>query len=138
MHRKLVKWGEELSVINKKMIQDNKSYVLIGPGRWGSSDPWLGVPVVFSSINAARVIVETPMPHMVVDPSQGSHFFHNMTSFKISYLTVRKDDKNNFVDWDWLDKQPIEHDGTYLRLVKPTNKIEAVVDGHSGKSIIIK
>jgi CheY-like chemotaxis protein len=132
------KVGEELSVINKKMIQDNKSYVLIGPGRWGSSDPWLGVPVVFSSINAARVIVETPMPHMVVDPSQGSHFFHNMTSFKISYLTVRKDDKNNFVDWDWLDKQPIEHDGTYLRLVKPTNKIEAVVDGHSGKSIIIK
>jgi CheY-like chemotaxis protein len=132
------KVGEELSKMNKKMMQENKSYVLIGPGRWGSSDPWLGIPIVFSSINAARVIVETPMPHMVVDPSQGSHFFHNMTSFKISYLTVRRIDEDNFVDWDWLNQQPVEHDGDYLKLVKPENKIEAVVDGHTGKSILIK
>jgi CheY-like chemotaxis protein len=132
------KVGAELGKINKKMVQEGKSYVLIGPGRWGSSDPWLGVPIVFSSINAARVIVETPMPHMVVDPSQGSHFFHNMTSFKISYLTVRKDDEENFVDWDWLQEQPVEHDGVYLKLVRPKNKIEAVVDGHTGKSILIK
>ncbi|MFW5663177.1 MAG: DUF5752 family protein, partial [Bacteroidota bacterium] len=128
----------EIDKINRLMLDKKQNYLLLGPGRWGSSDPWLGIPVDFSNISAAQAIVETAMPHMTVDPSQGSHFFHNITSFRIAYFTMNKvsDDKN--IDWDWINNQPAETETGFLRLVRLKETLEIRVDGHTGRGIIIK
>ena len=130
--------AEEINPINQKLLREDKSYMLIGPGRWGSSDPWLGIPVNFSYISAANVIVEAPMPHMVVDPSQGSHFFQNMTSFKIAYLTLKNGQLENSLDWAWLELQETLHETEFLKLVKLSSPLQARVDGQSGRGVIIK
>jgi hypothetical protein len=130
--------AEDINKINLKLIKEDKTYLLIGPGRWGSSDPWLGIPAQFSYISGAQVIVETQMPHMAVDPSQGSHFFHNMTSFKIAYITMKHYDHKKDIDWEWLNSQYIEHETEYIRLVKPDKPVEVKVDGQSGKSVVLK
>src|SRR5690606_14856326 len=78
----------EIAAINAALRAERRHYLLIGPGRWGSSNTWLGIPVTWPQISSARVIVETCLDHFVVDPSQGSHFFHNLTSMGIAYLTV--------------------------------------------------
>lgn len=130
--------AEEVRRLNKKMLDEKRHYILIGPGRWGSSDPWLGVPIDFSAISHAQAVVETPMPHMVVDPSQGSHFFHNMTSFKMMYFTVREYHEKIPVDWDWLDNQIAETETTYLRLVRLPEPLEVKVDGRKGLGVALK
>ena len=94
--------AEEIRKINSKLIEEKRSYVLIGMGRWGSMDPWLGIPVTWGDICGAKAIVETNFEDMDVQPSQGSHFFQNLTSFKVGYFTVDKFDEKNFIDWDWL------------------------------------
>ncbi|MFA6570862.1 MAG: hypothetical protein WCT77_06445, partial [Bacteroidota bacterium] len=130
--------GEEIAKLNKKMMHENRNYLLIGPGRWGSSDPWLGIPVVFSSISAAQAIVETPMPHMVVEPSQGSHFFQNMTSFKIAYFTIKSTGTKQGVDYSWLNNQEIEFESKYFKLVRLKKSVKIMVDGHTQKGVILK
>lgn len=130
--------ASEINEINEKLVRNGKNYLLIGPGRWGSSDPWLGIPVDFSYISAAQVIVETQMPHMIVDPSQGSHFFHNLTSFKMAYFTMKNYDHNRDIDWPWLKGQYCEHETKYIRLIKLEKDIEIIVDGHTGKGVVLK
>ncbi len=130
--------GEEINRINLKLLKEKKNYLLIGPGRWGSSDPWLGIPVQFSYISGAQVIVETQMPHMSVDPSQGSHFFHNMTSFKIAYITMERYDHEKDIDWRWINSQPTEYESEFLKLVRTENPIEIKVDGQTGQCVVLK
>ncbi len=132
--------AEEINRINKQLLADNKFYLLIGPGRWGSSDPWLGIPVDFSYIAGAQVIVETTLPQMNVDPSQGSHFFQNMTSFKIAYFTVRDygSGSGEGIDWNWLAEQPAMNESHFLRLVRLDNPLIIKVDGQSGKGVALK
>ena len=86
------------------LVERGRPYLLIGFGRWGSADPWLGVPVDWGQISGARVIVEASFRDLNPDPSQGSHFFHNLISFGVFYLTVRGT-RSSTVDWDWLDGQ---------------------------------
>jgi DNA-binding NarL/FixJ family response regulator len=116
--------------INQALRQQGRTCVLIGPGRWGSRDPWLGIPVSWSQISAARVIVETDFADLEVEPSQGSHFFHNLTSFGISYLCVARRSTESFIDWPWLDAQPARQElvGGAVRHIRLEAPLRVVVD----------
>ena len=122
----------------KTLASQRKPYLLIGVGRWGSLDPWLGIPVKWDQISGAKVIVEAGFRDMEVDPSQGSHFFHNITSFRISYFTVNSMTQDGFVDWEWLRANPIVEEKKFVRHIRLTNPVVAKVDGHQNKGIILK
>jgi hypothetical protein len=124
--------------INQTIADEGREYVLIGPGRWGSQDPWLGVPVSWSQISAARAIVETDFPDLEVDPSYGSHFFQNITCFGIAYMTVHENRGLGRVNWDWLQEQPSvteDLDGV-VRHVRLDNPVHVLVDGKSRRAVI--
>ncbi len=118
--------------INTKLVSQNRNYILIGPGRWGSSDPWLGIPVKWSQISGARLIIETSLNNYMVDPSQGTHFFQNLTSFKVGYFTINEPHKKGFIDWAWLDKMKIEFQNQYITHVVTTNPLTIVMDAKLG------
>ncbi len=100
--------------INERMTALKKNYILIGPGRWGSSDPWLGIPVKWAQISAARLIIETALENYMVDPSQGTHFFQNLTSFKVGYLTINEPHNQGFIDWKSISKLPVIFQNQYI------------------------
>jgi hypothetical protein len=128
---------EELEEINNIMLEERKPYLLIGFGRWGSSDPWLGIPVNWSQISGSKVIVESLLPNMNVDLSQGSHFFHNITSLQILYfsLPLRNEYK---IDWGWLNSQTVKKDLQFVRHVELKKPLLIKVDGRKSKGVIIK
>ena len=128
----------EVTRFNEKLLAEQRPYLLIGVGRWGSLDPWLGIPVTWEQISGAKVIVEAGFKDMEVDPSQGSHFFHNITSFRISYFTVNSMTKDGFVDWQWLRTNPAVEERCYVRHIRMDKPIIAKVDGHRNKGIILK
>jgi CheY-like chemotaxis protein len=128
----------EVALLNNQLINQKRPYLLIGVGRWGSLDPWLGIPVGWEQIAGARAIIETSFKDMTVEPSQGSHFFQNITSFMIGYFTVNTSSRKGFVDWDWLLEQtPIEVK-QYTRLIRFKNPIVIKMNGHQNKGIILK
>lgn len=127
--------ARELEAVNRQLTEGGRPYVLIGFGRWGSSDPWLGVPVEWAQINGARVIVEAALPNMNPDPSQGSHFFHNLISFRVLYLTVPNGDGGR-VDWAWLDARPARSESAFVRHVHVTRPLAARVDGRQGRGVV--
>lgn len=126
----------ELESLNRNLVAEGRRYVLIGFGRWGSSDPWLGIPVEWNQISGARVIIEATLPGMDVEQSQGSHFFHNLTSFQVCYMSVHHAGEHR-IDWKWLKKQK-EVAGTdlvsHIRLLRP---LTIKVDGRSGRGVIL-
>lgn len=127
----------EIGSLNRELAAAGRRYVLIGFGRWGSSDPWLGIPVRWPQISAARVIVEASLPGVEPDPSQGSHFFHNVMSAGIPYFTVRHSGPYA-IDWDLLEGLPVIADSPralHARLL-PGSALEVLVDGWSGRGII--
>src|SRR5690606_33834230 len=105
----------------------NHKYLLIGPGRWGSADRWLGVPVQWKDISGVRVIIETKAENLQVEPSQGSHFFHNITSLGISYITI-SGDKRDFLDWNWLRSLPSDTETEHLKHVRLKSPITIKID----------
>ena len=123
-----------LEKINKKLIGDGRPYLLIGPGRWGSSDPWLGIPVKWGQISGARTIVECPLADIPVDPSQGAHFFQNIISFNVGYITFSED--KDIIDWNWLNNQKIEQTGqvNHIQLKK---SLKILLDGQSRSAVIL-
>ena len=125
--------GKNLAFIQ----QEKRPYLLIGFGRWGSSDPWLGIPVNWGQISGAAGIVEAGLENMNVDLSQGSHFFHNLTSFCVSYFSVPFTGKYK-IDWEWLMKMPYEEDNEFVRHVELDNPMQIKVDGHKGRGLISK
>lgn len=127
----------EVERFNSDLLESQSPYVLIGFGRWGSADPWLGVPVQWGQISGARVIVETTLEQMNPDLSQGSHFFHNMTSLGILYLSV-PDPKALPIDWPWLQQQPVVRETEYVRHVRSSVPLSVRIDGRSGKGLILK
>ena len=127
----------ELAPINRALVEQKRPYVLIGFGRWGSSDPWLGIPVEWSDINGASAIVEATLPNINVDPSQGSHFFHNISSFRVSYFSVRHSGRYA-IDFDWLAAQPAESETGFVRHVRLRRPLMARVDGRTGCGVILK
>lgn len=130
--------AREVDSLNAGLAREGRNYLLIGPGRWGSSDPWLGIPVNWSAISAVKVIVEASTPGMYVDPSQGSHFFQNMTSLRIPYFTVSHVKQGHVIDWDWLASQEAVEETDHLRHLRLSSPLRIEVDGRSGKGVILK
>jgi len=124
--------ARQLDNLNKALIAENRPYVLIGFGRWGSSDPSLGIPVQWGQISGARVIVEATLPQMNVEASQGAHFFHNLSSFQVSYLTVGHQASPR-ISWDWLNSQETVVETDHVRQVRAARPVLVKVDGRSGR-----
>lgn len=125
----------EVEAANRRLVAEGRGYVLVGFGRWGSSDPWLGLPVRWAQISGARVIVEAALPHAPVDPSQGTHFFHNLTSLGVSYFTVGPGGAQA-VDWAWLDAQPAVAETEFVRHLRLATPLRVEVDGRHGRGVV--
>jgi CheY-like chemotaxis protein len=128
--------ASEIGNINKEMILRERKYLLIGPGRWGSADRWLGIPVRWTDISGVGAIVETTIEGLKADPSQGSHFFHNITSSGISYLNTSEGGKD-FIDWKWLRSQPAKNETRYLKHVILKKPLTIKIDGKKSEAVII-
>jgi hypothetical protein len=130
--------AEEVAEFNRRLATAETPYLLLGPGRWGSADRWLGIPVRWDQISGARVIVETDLEDFKVTPSQGSHFFQNLTSFQIGYLTLNKGQGRSKLDWDWLDAQPAAGQSKYLRHLRLDSPLTVLIDGRSSRGVVLK
>lgn len=128
--------AEEISMLNKKIKAEGASYVLIGPGRWGSSDPWLGIPVLWSEISEARMIVESAIPGYQIEPSQGTHFFQNITSLGVGYLTIDTVNKDGMIDEDLISTFKCVHDGPFVKLYEAPESMVGYIDRSSNKAIL--
>lgn len=128
----------EISQLNSELFALKKPYILIGVGRWGSLDHWLGIPVTWDQISGASVIVESGFKDLNVTPSQGSHFFQNITSFKVGYFSVNALDNLGFIDWDWLTLQPAVHELNYARHLTFDKPLSVRINGQQNKGIILK
>jgi CheY-like chemotaxis protein len=128
----------EVDQVNSRLRAENIPYLLVGPGRWGSTDPWLGIPVKWSQISGVRAVVEVSLPNMNVDPSQGSHFFQNMTSLRIGYFTIPLNGARGFFDWPWLDMQPLVSETPFLKHVRAVQPLKVIIDGRKSEGMILK
>lgn len=129
--------AREIEALNKAYTEAEKGYILIGPGRWGSSDPALGIPVKWANISSARVIAETALPGYRIEPSQGTHFFQNLTSFGVGYFTI-DNQRGDLCDYDYLDSLPAVKESDYLRVVQFKKPLQVGVNGKTGLGIIVK
>ena len=128
----------EIEEINARFVEKGEPYILVGPGRWGSSDPALGIPVKWPQIAGARLIAESALPGYRIEPSQGTHFFQNLTSFGVGYLTIDPAGGNGFIDIDYLNSLPAEYESDSLRIVKFENPLTIAINGRKSKGIVCK
>lgn len=128
----------EIEKINRQFTEKGKGYVLVGPGRWGSSDHWLGIPVKWPHISNARVIVECGLENYRIDPSQGTHFFQNLTSFGVGYFTINPFKDDGWFDEAYLNSLPAEQDSQYLRHIHFDSPIIAKMDGKKSLGVVLK
>ena len=124
--------------LNEIFEKKEKNYILIGPGRWGSSDPWLGIPINWSQVSAAKIIIESGLEDFRIDPSQGTHFFQNITSFKIGYLTINPFRNDGFFDIDYLNAQESVYEDSFLRHVRFDKELVIIINGVNNKAVIYK
>ncbi len=127
-----------LDNLNSKFIKEVKNYVLIGPGRWGSTDPWLGIPIKWPHISQARAIVESGLSDYRIDPSQGTHFFQNITAFRVGYFTINPFINDGYYDVDFLNNAPHVYQDEYIRHVSFEEPLIILIDGRIHKGIIMK
>ena len=127
----------EIEKLNRKFLDEGKHYVLVGPGRWGSSDSWLGIPVKWPHISAARVIVEAGLSNYRVDPSQGTHFFQNLTSFGVGYFTINAYMNDGIYNKEFLDTLPVVEETKYLRHVRFESPIVIKMDGKKKLGVVM-
>lgn len=132
------KIAQLISELNNEFLQSNSNYILIGPGRWGSSDPWLGIPVKWAQISAARVIIESGLKDYRIDPSQGTHFFQNLTSFRVGYFTINPFMNDGYYDVDFLNTQPALYEDKYIRHVRFEKQCTVMIDGVKNQGVILK
>jgi CheY-like chemotaxis protein len=130
--------AQSVEEINEKFVAEDKNYVLIGPGRWGSSDPWLGIPVSWSQISQARLIVESGLENYRIDPSQGTHFFQNLTSFRVGYFTINPYIKDGYFDLEHLNKQEALFENEFIRHIHFQKSVNIYIDGKSSKGVVLK
>ncbi|HEY3369550.1 MAG TPA: PEP/pyruvate-binding domain-containing protein [Prolixibacteraceae bacterium] len=126
----------EINQFNRKMDFLNKEYILIGPGRWGTRDPFTGIPVLWSNISKARIIVEIGLKDFPIDGSLGSHFFHNVTSMNVGYFTIPHNSTEATINMDILTKMPVIDEGNFIKHVSFTNDLNIVMDGKNRKALI--
>ncbi len=124
--------------LNSSFVRQGSGYVLIGPGRWGSADPWLGIPVKWAQISAARIIIESGLKNYRIDPSQGTHFFQNLTSFRVGYFTINPFINEGYYDVDYLNNMPAVYEDSYIRHVRFDKPIGIMIDGRRHKGVIMK
>ncbi|HSE40448.1 MAG TPA: hypothetical protein VLH08_06740, partial [Acidobacteriota bacterium] len=129
--------AEELAGINQDLLSQKRPYLLIGFGRWGSSEPTLGIPVDWSDISGVKAIVEAALPSFMFEASQGSHFFHNISSFEVYYFSLLRSEQNN-LDWSWLNEQFPKTETSFVRHVQLKSPLRIKVDGRTGKGVILK
>ena len=130
--------ASQLAQFNAALAAEGRPYLLLGVGRWGSRDPWLGIPVAWDQISGARVIVEAGFRDFRVTPSQGTHFFQNLTSFDVGYFTVNPDVGEGFVDWQWLAAQPALREAGCVRHLRFDRPVVVTMDGQRGEGVILK
>ena len=130
--------AEEIEHMNRKFLADNTGYVLVGPGRWGSSDPWLGVPVKWPHISAAKIIVEITLKNYSVDPSQGTHFFQNLTSFGVGYFTIDENKGMGFFRKEILDAMPSVDETEHVRHVRFDKPLKIMMDGMKQEGLVME
>ncbi len=130
--------ASEVAYVNRKLQNQKRPYILLGFGRWGSLDPWLGIPVTWDQIAGVAVIVECGFSDIDVTPSQGSHFFQNITSFRVGYFTVNGDAKDAFVDWKWLRIQPAVEALQFVRHLQFPKQLITKINSHESLGVIFK
>ncbi len=130
--------AREIEKINRNFTEKEESYILIGPGRWGSSDPALGIPVKWPHISSARLIVEASLPNYRIEPSQGTHFFHNLTSFGVGYFTIDRHDNNSIYDIEYLNSLNSVYESDYIRIIHFDKPLIISINGRSGLGIVLK
>jgi hypothetical protein len=124
--------------LNSGFAKEGRGYVLIGPGRWGSTDPWLGIPVKWPQISAARIIIESGLKNYRIDPSQGTHFFQNLTSFGVGYFTINPYINEGYYDVDFLNRLSVVYEDSFIRHVHFDNPLEIMIDGKRHMGAIMK
>ena len=129
--------ASEIESINSRFLAEGRNYVLIGPGRWGSSDYWLGIPVKWPHISAARLIVEEGLRNYRVDPSQGTHFFQNLTSFGVGYFTINTYTGDGVLNRQVLDALPAVAETTWVRHVRFTQPLRIMMDGKKQEGVVL-
>ena len=134
-HNQEIAW--EIEKLNQQFLNEGKNYVLIGPGRWGSSDTWLGIPVKWPHISAARVIVEAGLTNYRVDPSQGTHFFQNLTSFGVGYFTINAYMDDGIYNLEFLNAQPAVYESKYLRHIRFGQPVTVKMDGKKKLGVVL-
>jgi len=135
---KTVEVAGEVEILNKKLVDDERPYLLIGPGRWGTADRWLGIPVEWYQISGVRTIIETEMEELSVTPSEGTHFFQNLTSLGIGYFNVHRGEMGGRIDYEWLDSLEAIDETVFLRHIRLERPLDIRVDGRSRKGLILK
>lgn len=129
--------AREIEKLNKEYLDRGTNYVLVGPGRWGSSDSWLGIPVKWPHISAARVIVEVALKNYRVDPSQGTHFFQNLTSFGVGYFTIDENRNDGCFHKATLDAMPAVEETDHVRVVRFEKGLRIMMDGKKGEGVVV-
>jgi hypothetical protein len=128
----------KVAKLNDQFVAEKRNYILIGPGRWGSTDPWLGIPVKWPQISAARVIVESGLAKYRIDPSQGTHFFQNLTSFRVGYFTINPYIHDGYYDVDFLQTLTPVYEDEYIRHVRFEKPLTIMIDGKNNIGVIYK
>ena len=135
---KTISMREEITYLNEKMKKEDRDYILIGPGRWGSRDQFLGIPVKWADIYKAKIIVETSIDDFIVDASQGTHFFHNLVAMNVGYFHIPYGSETDFVAWDWLNNQNIIEKTNYFIHIHIDHPMIVKMDGRNGLALISK
>jgi CheY-like chemotaxis protein len=130
--------AERIGKINEQFRQEQKNYILIGPGRWGSQDSWLGIPVKWPQISAARVIIESGLENYRIDPSQGTHFFQNLTSFRVGYFTINPYMDDGHYDLEYLSNMPAVYEDEQIRHIRFEKPLTVEIDGKKNLGVIYK
>ena len=130
--------ADEVGKINQKFIDANESYILVGFGRWGTSDPWLGIPVKWHQISKAKLIIESNLEDFYAEPSQGSHFFHNMISLKLGYFHIKESADNEFIMWNWIKKQRIHDQTEHVRHIRLPHPLMVKIDARVSTGVVFK
>jgi len=134
----MIHMADHVANYNQKFKEESLPYMLLGPGRWGTSDRWLGIPTKWDQISSARVIVEADYGDFIVEPSFGTHFFQNLITFQIGYLTINSQSKNNYLDWDWLNSIETVSETEFVRHVRLKSPLNILIDGRNGKAVVFK
>ncbi len=130
--------AETIDKLNSEFVKHGSNYILVGPGRWGSSDPWLGVPVKWSQISAARLIIESGLKNFQIDPSQGTHFFQNLTSFNVGYFTINPFNNDGIYDVEFLSSRKEIFEDKYVRHVRFDAPVVIKIDGRKKRGVVLK